>query len=289
MTQCRPLGLFELLHSLNDKQKEDVVSIGFGGLLKLNLSKCFSQDMLKWLVEQFNGSSRMLSVDDFRQFPVTADDVYDVFMIPRNDGRNVVCYSRSDDTSVFESFSKKYGIAAKTPIRFLASLIVEKLSEGGDDFKRAFVLFCLCSFLCPSSNRSVSTIYFKSLEVVEDIHKLDWCNFVLKKLSDSVLAYQNDGVKNVSGCVLVLQILYLHRLKWRGVCEPCSIPLIQHWNDEKMKKRCYQEVSAGVFGSGDMVGGVYPVSVNGVLKSTISGKESGDNEYQVYYVLLIIP
>lgn len=35
----RPKGMFDLIYILNDKQNDDVQSIGFGGLLDFKLSK----------------------------------------------------------------------------------------------------------------------------------------------------------------------------------------------------------------------------------------------------------
>nr|GLL39943.1 uncharacterized protein LOC109153947 [Ipomoea trifida] len=66
--------------------------------------------------------------------------------------------------------------------------------------------------------------------------------------------------KNVSGCVLLLQILYFYRLKWWGIAQPSSHPLIQHWTHEKLKQRMIEEIYTGDFGQGELDNSTYPIS-----------------------------
>ncbi|KAL8514803.1 hypothetical protein ACS0TY_013767 [Phlomoides rotata] len=153
-SRCR--GLFELIQNFNQKQKSDIESVGFGGLLHLKLKTNPNQCMLRWLVDSFNPSSRMFQIDGLRGFTVTPDDVFDVFMLPRNPGVQVLLYAKS------------------------------KFPNGGDDFIMIFVLYALLSFLDPSPNRLVITKYLKSLEVIQEISKFDWCSFILDKLCESI-------------------------------------------------------------------------------------------------------
>nr|GMD73340.1 uncharacterized protein LOC110701418 isoform X2 [Ipomoea batatas] len=218
---CRPKGLCDLISSFSDLQKADVESIGFGGLLRLKVTKVGCSILLKWLVENFNGSS----------------------------------------PEIMAELKEQYGLENNTSISKLEELIKGRLSCGGDDFKRAFVLYCLSNFLTPTANSKVDFTAVKSLVNVGEIGYFDWSQYVLDKLCKAVSKYNKSTTqKNVSGCVLLLQILYFHRLKWRGIAQPSTLPLIQHWTHENLMQRMLEEISAGDFGQGELDSSTYPIS-----------------------------
>ncbi|XP_075506832.1 uncharacterized protein LOC142543449 isoform X2 [Primulina tabacum] len=271
VTQCRPQGLYKLIQNFNDQQRDAVRSIGFGGLLHLSV-KSYPTKMLKWLIKNFNGASRMLKIDNNRSFVVTADDVHDVFLLPRSNGTDVLKLGRNENLDLLVKLKDDYGINARSPLSSLKDVIQKRLTDGGDDFKRFFILYSLYSFLTPSSNRLVSLGVVKSLVHVERISDYDWCTYVLKKLCKGVHKYNiNPLQKNVNGCVLLLQILYFHKLKWHGIAERCTLPLIQHWTNERIRRRIKEESAAGDYGQGEWVIGTYPVSLNG--KTMVEEKE----------------
>nr|GME03624.1 uncharacterized protein LOC109153947 [Ipomoea batatas] len=156
---------------------------------------------------------------------------------------------------------EQYGLENNTSISKLEELIKGRLSCGGDDFKRAFVLYCLSNFLTPTANSKVDFTAVKSLVNVGEIGYFDWSQYVLDKLCKAVSKYNKSTTqKNVSGCVLLLQILYFHRLKWRGIAQPSTLPLIQHWTHENLMQRMLEEISAGDFGQGELDSSTYPIS-----------------------------
>ncbi|KAL8473595.1 hypothetical protein ACS0TY_030436 [Phlomoides rotata] len=228
--------------------------------------------MLRWLVDSFNPSSRMLQIDGLRGFAVTPDDVFDVFMLPRNPGVEVLSYAKSkvDQSPILDRFKSDYVIFSGVSFSCLENTLKDKFPNGGDDFIRIFVLYALLSFLDPSPNRLVITKYLKSLEVIQEISKFDWCSFILDKLYESIKRYKTGICKVVGGCVLLLQILYFHRLKWQGIAEPSTLPLLKHWTIKKVSDRCSQELEAGKYGSGELVVNTYPISLNGVVPGQVS-------------------
>ncbi|KAL8550289.1 hypothetical protein ACS0TY_008930 [Phlomoides rotata] len=198
--RCR--GLFELIQNFNQKQKYDIESVGFGGLLHLKLRTNPNQCMLRWLVDSFNPSSRMLQIDEIQGFKF--------------------CHILSLRLTSLLFF---IGVSFSC----LENALKDKFPNGGDDFIRIFVLYVLLSFLDPSPNRLVITKYLKSLE-----------------------------------------ILYFHRLKWQGIAEPNTLPLLKHWTIKKVSDMCSQELEAGKYGSGELVVNTYPISLNGVVPGQVS-------------------
>nr|GME01756.1 hypothetical protein Iba_contig2704CG0020 [Ipomoea batatas]GME09403.1 hypothetical protein Iba_scaffold8682CG0010 [Ipomoea batatas] len=250
-----------MISSFSDLQKADVESIGFGGLLRLKVTKVGCSILLKWLVENFNGSSRMLTINSTNSFVITPNDVADVFQLPRYESTPVLTLKHNKTAEIMAELKEQYGLENNTSISKLEELIKGRLSCGGDDFKRAFVLYCLSNFLTPTANSKVDFTAVKSLVNVGEIGYFDWSQYVLDKLCKAVSKYNKSTTqKNVSGCVLLLQILYFHRLKWRGIAQPSTLPLIQHWTHENLMQRMLEEISAGDFGQGELDSSTYPIS-----------------------------
>uniref|UniRef100_A0A803LBF6 Ubiquitin-like protease family profile domain-containing protein n=1 Tax=Chenopodium quinoa TaxID=63459 RepID=A0A803LBF6_CHEQI len=251
--------------NFSPEQKQAVEEIGFGGLLHLKL-KTLNRQMLHWLVENFNAGSCMFTIATGKEFVVTRNDICDVFCLPLSDICVPEINKNSEDESVdkriIQAWRSDYGLSGKQPLHLskLESRMVD-LVDGGEEFKRCFVLQAMPSFLAPTTNRTVSLKLLKAVEKVDEIKTFDWCSYVLKKLKKAVQKYKDDeNAQNVSGCLLALQIMYFHRLNFQGEKESSTLPLIQHWTDVKIKKRIKLEIKAGGYGQGPLDTITYPVS-----------------------------
>uniref|UniRef100_A0A803N1G6 Aminotransferase-like plant mobile domain-containing protein n=1 Tax=Chenopodium quinoa TaxID=63459 RepID=A0A803N1G6_CHEQI len=251
--------------NFSPEQKQDVEEIGFGGLLHLKL-KTLNRQMLPWLVENFNAGSCMFTIATGKEFVVTRNDICDVFCLPLSDICVPELNKNSEDESVdkriIQAWRSDYGLSGKQPLHLskLESRMVD-LVDGGEEFKRCFVLQAMYSFLAPTTNRTVSLKLLKAVEKVDEIKTFDWCSYVLKKLKKVVQKYKDDeNAQNVSGCLLALQIMYFHRHNFQGEKESSTLPLVQHWTDVKIKKRIKLQIKAGGYGQGQLDTITYPAS-----------------------------
>ena len=53
-----------------------------------------------------------------------------------------------------------------------------ELTDGGDDFKRFFVMYPFITFLAPQLHRTVDHSLLKPLVDVNEIKNLNWCGLV---------------------------------------------------------------------------------------------------------------
>ncbi|CAH9119978.1 unnamed protein product [Cuscuta epithymum] len=165
-----------------------------------------------------------------------------------------------------ENWRRKFGVigAGSINLRKIGDAIKGQ-KDGGDEFKRLFVLFVASHLLAPTSNRTASLQLVVALKDAGKINDLNWCGYVLKKLCSAVERFKrNFDNAFVGGCLLLLQTLYFQRLVFKGVEVPKSLPLIKNWNSEKMKARVKDEIKAGDFGRGPIDSG-YPISKQNTL------------------------
>ncbi|XP_057250706.1 uncharacterized protein LOC130591408 [Beta vulgaris subsp. vulgaris] len=150
--RCRPHSLELLIKDLTPKQIDAVKDVGFGGILGLKLTET-CKIMMPWLVERFNGASLMFNIGVNKEFVVTRYDVYDVFCLPMNVGNDVpeiaiVRVGENIDSQLKDVWKQQFNVHGYDgiPLGKIEARIRE-LIDGGDEFKKLFVMHALCSFL----------------------------------------------------------------------------------------------------------------------------------------------
>uniref|UniRef100_A0A803N6X0 Uncharacterized protein n=1 Tax=Chenopodium quinoa TaxID=63459 RepID=A0A803N6X0_CHEQI len=279
-TKCRPLHLVDMTSNFTLDQTNSVNEIGFGGLLSLKLKRN-PASMYRWLIDSFDCGSCMFSIDN-NEFVVNEYGVYDVFCLPLNP-KNVEEIPRSANKNNPDFVLKHYwrlhfGLTDENdqiPLNLL-EFRIPTLGQGGNEFKQLFVMHAISTFLAPTSNRTVDLRIVKALDDVEQIKNLNWCKYVLEKLCEGVKSYKKGEIQNYCGCILMSEIIYFYRLKFRNVELSTSLPLIQHWNDKLIRDRIKKEKLSKSFGCGILLSDVYPVSgklkfLNGHVVGTTGG------------------
>ncbi|XP_074300117.1 uncharacterized protein LOC141631331 [Silene latifolia] len=229
-----PASLHYVVTHLSTAQRKDVEDIGFGGLLELKASK-FIHTMVDWLLDRYDTHTRLILFNRSVHFSICKHDVYDVFMLPCA-GEDVPV--GTEDKELVQSWRKRFGVLPKKdiPLDKVRDEMLQ-LVGGGPDFKRMFVLFSMGSFLAPTVHNRVDTRLIGAVEDVAGIPKMDWCSFIMDRFDYSVGSWKGNNSKSIGGCLMFFQLLYFHRLTWRGLPAPSTIPLIQHWTYNDLKRR----------------------------------------------------
>ncbi|KAK9724062.1 hypothetical protein RND81_05G045000 [Saponaria officinalis] len=266
ITKCRPRRLVELINHLNPKQMEAVRQIGFGGLLHVKVTS-MPQGILPWLISAFCDRSHMFTVSATKEFLLSKDDVHDFFGLPRGPNKvdlvatgNSKLSSQEDLKDVWRS---KFGIVGTKDGISLSKAYAKLLNskDGGVEFKRLFVLYTMSSFLAPTSNHVLDFKLLRAVQDVRQIRQLDWCSYVFDNLVTAISSCRT-GRSLMCGCTLFLMLAYFHRFDFHGEVQPFSLPLIQHWTDEKLSDRVNRESHTGCLGNAPLTQVLYPICVN---------------------------
>uniref|UniRef100_A0A803MVW1 Ubiquitin-like protease family profile domain-containing protein n=1 Tax=Chenopodium quinoa TaxID=63459 RepID=A0A803MVW1_CHEQI len=185
-THCRPNAVFDIIKTFSERQKLDVISIGFEGLLELKLTQVLTK-MLPWLCHHFNENSCMFKIDMLKEFFVTSYDVQDVFLLPNLTENKLTYQLRKQplaNITIQNEWKKKLGIVEKDDI-FVKNLEnkIKSLQEGGDDFKRNCSEY-VCK--CIKSNKS-------RMQEIPELHQVvaDYCFLKNKSMkSEQLIAFE---------------------------------------------------------------------------------------------------
>ncbi|KAH9624888.1 hypothetical protein KSS87_018372 [Heliosperma pusillum] len=280
-TKCRLGQLVELINGLNKEQKEAVREIGFGGLLQLKVTK-LPHGILPWILKAFDYTCNMFKLKK-TEFIITKDDVHDIFLLPRG-GNQVVLAQTGNTVSVTDIRLKK-----KWRLRFnvqnssdpiTVKRVFETLrgsNDSEDEFKKLFVLFSVSVFLAPTSNKTIDLKLVRVVANVENIRAYDWCDYIFREMVNSVKVFKQGGKSIVSGCILVVMLAYFHRFNFKGDVMGHTLPLISHWDDEKLSKRVQDEKKTGSLGNAPLSKIDYPISLQQQDKlEAVRGTQNSD-------------
>lgn len=90
-------------------------------------------------------------------------------------------------------------------IETLANILLN-LREANDEFKVTFMLFTLCTILCPPIGVLISSSFLFSLKDTQFINKRNWAIFYYDKFIQGITRYKVDHLAYVGGCVLYLEV-----------------------------------------------------------------------------------
>ncbi|PON35382.1 hypothetical protein PanWU01x14_336740 [Parasponia andersonii] len=92
----------------------------------------------------------------------------------------------------------------------------EQLQESQDTddlFLTRFALLAIGTILCPSTGIHLSNLYLNAVSDIRNLGKKNWASHVVRHLMESIRCYQVKHAKNLSGCTIFVQLLYLHHVE----------------------------------------------------------------------------
>ncbi|KAH9623855.1 hypothetical protein KSS87_002941 [Heliosperma pusillum] len=246
-----PAGLYHFLHNedspLSEKQIQAIQEMGFGSLLLLQIKKV-PGSLAYWLVSNYNPIKGCL-LDG--KLPILEEDIYLSLGLPM--GPNVVIEASNGDKcpvylSVLEKFKSQFGNDSIDVKDILAKLPTKK--EGGDDFKRNFIIYIFSALLGGVVGNQASLKLLKSLANTDSISDFNWCNFIKRKLADQVQSWQKEEFETkqlkenwFGGPIMALVFVYLDRSVFKSRLVSRQFPTLSTWTTEAILKRINDELN----------------------------------------------
>ncbi|KAH9614521.1 hypothetical protein KSS87_018272 [Heliosperma pusillum] len=246
-----PAGLYHFLHNedspLSEKQIQAIQEMGFGSLLLLQIKKV-PGSLAYWLVSNYDPIKGCL-LD--RKLPILEEDIYLSLGLPM--GPNVVIEASNGDKcpvylSVLEKFKSQFGNDSIDVKDILAKLPTQK--EGGDDFKRNFIIYIFSALLGGVVGNQASLKLLKSLANTDSISDFNWCNFIKRKLADQVQSWQKEEFETkqlkenwFGGPIMALVFVYLDRCVFKSRLVSRQFPTLSTWTTEAILKRINDELN----------------------------------------------
>lgn len=207
---CSPLKMFGIINQLTDMQKQAVVDMGLEGILHIPKIQ-MRRYLCYWLMMKINIKEQSIRIRD-NEIHITEKDAY-YLMGLRDEGDTILLLENS---YVYPDLLKCYTEPSTNTIT-VTHLIryIKSCKDAGDHFKRSFLLLLLRLVIAPTNDKDyIPHNYLSILTDVENISSLNWARFTLDFLFSSIDKQRTKNTKYVSGCMLLLQVIFIHMYKF---------------------------------------------------------------------------
>ncbi|XP_056692939.1 uncharacterized protein [Spinacia oleracea] len=232
---CKVEAFGRILHRFDNRRKQWVCELGFGGLYHL-CGKNLPRNFVYWLMTRVDPVNQLFRGTNGVDVPMNKNQVRWILGLPK--GEKVIPTNEGDADeqmkiaaqNVLRLYGRKwqsvnprkrsdmiYTDAIPVNPKFLERLEGEWGENDEQEFKTMFLIAALAMVLCPTQcgRLSAGTIYACTLGMQSS--QYDWCKLVYDFFIEMAKVFCRDfytygWTKGVGGCTMYLVILYLDRL-----------------------------------------------------------------------------
>ncbi|GMN67512.1 hypothetical protein TIFTF001_036573 [Ficus carica] len=227
--RCSPTRFVNLCTKLKKEFWKAISEMGFSSLSGMSSCGLF-RPLVGWLIENFDVEDASLCVHG-KRFVLTPSS-FEMVMGVKDGGNDFEQVGHPDDV-------KRRQDAARDGKAMLLLIRLEKYlvkAESVDDlFVTRFVLFTVGTLLVPTASVCVRTSLVGSITALESVRKKNWATKSFTYLVDAIRDFKQKKGGFVGGCVLFLQVFYMHHLEGHNLYVDRSIPPIVAWMEKKSK------------------------------------------------------
>ncbi|KAK1587123.1 hypothetical protein Q3G72_009747 [Acer saccharum] len=162
----------------------------------------------------------------------------------------------SGDVPNFDFWKSKFPITSHGIFLKDIEQRLKDMTAADDEFKVTLCLFLLATILCPSAIDYVQTGYLIPLGDVRSIGTKNWSSWCFAALSEGIEKFQKNRERfktcSISGCVLFLELFYLHSLQWDPPMVDKSVIPVVCWTNVKVRKCVTRLHTRGGLGTNQM-------------------------------------
>ena len=189
-----PASLFKAMTQLTPMQRQDVIDMGFGDILKFKINKVPTR-LAFWLMDRFDENTCSLNLPG-RVIPITRELVRQLLGVPMGE----VHLDARDETDhrnkLTRQWKAQFGKERKRHyLTHVAKLIVEG-KRSGWLFKINFLVLFFSTFGETNLSNTVNLKFLHLLNNEDDIVKIDWCTYIIETLVKTKRSWKRDGFYN---------------------------------------------------------------------------------------------
>ncbi|KAG5528217.1 hypothetical protein RHGRI_028975 [Rhododendron griersonianum] len=261
-SRCSPKALVKQNGKLNEDQRFAVGRLGFGSMLTLQC-QILKREFISKLVHHFNPTNKTLAFGRMKVYSITPDDVARALGLPLG----TVPVPTKCEECHFEHIRAMFAETDEELKRGVTFGMMREVFQSGvadAKFQTSYVLFVLSALLCPTTKDVASTKFYPSVYDLNKISSYAWPQFVFDWLVKEITKFKNRDVMEVdkkkdapgvSGCVLLLMLIYFDKEEMGMNVGRDGVPLIQSWTTNLIMERIAKEENLDLV---DPISGQFP-------------------------------
>ncbi|KAL6623198.1 hypothetical protein ACP70R_033077 [Stipagrostis hirtigluma subsp. patula] len=261
ISRSSPKLVCSIVSKFDERKRQLVESMGFGGILHLPQINKVSRQFSLWLLTRIDVDKRTLLLTEGVEIDLCAENVQKVFGIPCG-SRPVDPMSPMDHDDFVElCLGAKNGSAdgLKEATDIVQQPICEDVRPGDEHtFKSAFIVFIMGHLFAPTAKYNVGqTDFWGATTETGEIEDFNWGDYVVKHViaaAKKVQAERKNGipVSTVTGCPLLVQIMYLDCMDFGALNNDHSkVPRVRDFKCDNMRLMIELDSASCSSGGGD--------------------------------------
>ncbi|CAH9110150.1 unnamed protein product [Cuscuta epithymum] len=250
-TRMSPSSITEIMKNLSAEQKKEVVEMGFGPLLNLEV-KQLPMQLAYWLLDNFDSRSVSLLLPNNERLRINEDGVHVTLGFPKGkiNVKNLID-TESENTSHMvanwrSQFQTENGVVKTAQVK----KVIEENKAGGVWFKKNFLVLLVTCLIEGKQNCFANQSILKALQDDSKIKDLNWCGYTLETLIEAKDYWSKNRERQFPGPLLFLIVFYVDNIVFKGRKVDRAFPSIIGWTTQKLNKRQKEEIETGGFGYG---------------------------------------
>ena len=206
-------GFLNVVERLDHDQWRAIMPIGFGGMLAVR-TRLIPKRLARWLLESYDPWETSLKLPNGKVL-IYEEDVLAMLGLPMGALEVKEAKASDNDTEYamfLEQWRQRWNVKRGGPlVRSMEYGIIECGGHGAE-FIVDFIIYAISTCIIANAN---GTCHFRVLNIlrnVNDIHKYNWCAYVIKCLNDAVIEWKADKTKFFVGLLLFLMVSTLYTL-----------------------------------------------------------------------------
>ncbi|KAK2649215.1 hypothetical protein Ddye_016704 [Dipteronia dyeriana] len=230
-TRFTPSRLCWVVDKFSEEQKDVVRALGFENLILLQCGR-LHREVCGWLVSNFDTESRSLHIHGKTIKVDSSCFAHVMGILDHGDTKHI-----HGVVPNLDYWGSKFSITSRgIDVKHIEHRI-QLITTSDDEFKVTFCPFMLGTLLAPRTTNYVDAGYLIPLFTVTDICNKNWSSWCFNLLCDGIQKYKLGQTRRyLSGCILFLQLFYVHSIHWEPPFVDKSLPPIVCWANVKIKK-----------------------------------------------------
>uniref|UniRef100_A0A0E0P6Y7 Aminotransferase-like plant mobile domain-containing protein n=1 Tax=Oryza rufipogon TaxID=4529 RepID=A0A0E0P6Y7_ORYRU len=232
-----------------------------------------------WIANQFDTKAEAFKIQG-SYLSLTNRDAEHLLDLP-SQGEEILKPPQTKNRDLFDEFKTTSKQGAHIKLSSLQEYFQTNKGIHDDNFIRRFVLFVIGVFLCPTTQRYVSSAYLNLVEDVNAISAINWTSLTLNHLMKSIKNISTTKGVYLEGNLPLLQLWYWEKLRADNLDPTIDYtmrdkPLIQYWDKHKAKKR-YKIDTTYDYGKGKLASAFHYIMHVVVCHPEITRKGTASN------------
>ncbi|XP_076918209.1 uncharacterized protein LOC143578544 [Bidens hawaiensis] len=235
MNRCAPCNIVDAVKAMTTAQKTCVEEMGFGPMLRLQVTKT-STTLGYWLLMNYNNRLNELNIGS-GVIKITPQKVHEVLGIPMGKipvlGKSRPRLGEDVTTDLFKN-------QFPTNSRIYIKHVKDKLAADqgvGELFKINFLVLVNTCIGFVTKSTTVNQRFIATIDKTSDIPNMDWCSYVIENLKTTKEEWRGINVQ-YNGPMTFLVMLYTHEYqkKYGPFGTPVTTPAVNYITTTTLNK-----------------------------------------------------